>query len=288
MKSHYIRRNNNVHGQSFSVKHDILPHFLKLWHHHQELELVLVLQGTGTRFIGNSIEPFEPGDLVLLGDYLPHKWQSDPEYFQNNGLITEGIIVHFERSFLHDALGKTVELKGIEKLIDSAQGGIVFRGETKAVAKDHLTNILKTSPGLQRLILLLDLLRIMTNERDIEYITNPGYVNTFNTRDIKLRKVNDFVMNHFQSQISLEEVADEVNMNKSSFCRYFKKAAEKNFSNYLNEIRIGYACKLLQADTNRKIAEICYESGFNNLSNFNQKFKQQTGLTPSAYSRMIV
>ena len=95
-------------------------------------------------------------------------------------------------------------------------------------------------------------------------------------------------MNHFQSQISLEEVADEVNMNKSSFCRYFKKAAEKNFSNYLNEIRIGYACKLLQADTNRKIAEICYESGFNNLSNFNQKFKQQTGLTPSAYSRMIV
>lgn len=85
MVSHYIRRNNAIHRQSFSVVHNKGPHFLNLWQHHQELELVLILQGKGIRFIGDSIEPFVPGDFILLGEDLPHKWQNNPEYFQGKG-----------------------------------------------------------------------------------------------------------------------------------------------------------------------------------------------------------
>lgn len=286
MKSHFIRRNNNVHSQSFSVKHDKLPHFLKLWHHHQELELVSILQGRGTRFIGDSIGTFGPGDLVLLGDFLPHKWQNDPEYFENKGLVAEAIIIHFEKNFLANALDETVELKGLSKIIQASGRGINFKGAVKKEVKEALWGILKTPPGIQRLLLLLNLLKILSEEKEIEYLASPGYGGTAYEKDIKLRKVNDFIMNNFQSDIGLEDVAGRLGMNKAAFCRYFKKATEKNFSSYLNEIRIGYACKMLQGGSSKSIAEICYESGFNNLSNFNQRFKKVTGYNPTSYIKL--
>ena len=286
MKSHFIRRNNNVHSQSFAVKHDRLPHFLKLWHHHQELELVMILQGKGTRFIGDSIEPFGPGDLVLLGDFLPHKWQNDPSYFESRGLIAEAIIIHFEKSFLANALDQTFELKGLSSMIQASSRGIDFRGKVKKEAGERLWKILRTPPGLERLILLLNLLKVLSEEKDITYIASQGYAQTARETDIKLKKANDYIMNHFQSDIRLGDVAELLNMNKAAFCRYFKKATEKNFSAYLNEIRIGFACKMLQSGDSKSVAEICYESGFNNLSNFNQRFKKLTGYSPTNYIKL--
>ncbi|MEX1239819.1 MAG: AraC family transcriptional regulator [Cyclobacteriaceae bacterium] len=287
MISHYIRRNNSIHTQSFSVAHNKAPNFFKLWQHHQELELVFILKGKGIRFIGDSIEPFVPGDFILLGEDLPHKWQNNPEYFQNKGLIAEAIIIHFERAFLHNALDNAIELTAIKELIESAQRGIIFKGYSKVLAAGLLQKIVNTPPGLHRFVQLLDLLRILAEEKDFEFITKPGYRNSHRSKDAKLLQVDSFIMNHFQSSISLEDVAREVEMNKSSFCRYFRKTTQKHFSNYLNEIRIGYACKLLQVSKQRKIAEVCFESGFNNLSNFNDKFKQHTGHTPSDYAKLF-
>lgn len=143
------------------------------------------------------------------------------------------------------------------------------------------------SPGPHGLVKLLDLLRILAEEKEIEFITKPGYTASHLSKDAKLLKVNSFIMNNFQQPITLEDVARQASMNKSAFCRYFRRATQKSFSHYLNEIRIGYACKLLQVSKQRKIAEVCYESGFNNLSNFNDKFKQHTGYTPSDYAQLF-
>ncbi|WP_317902773.1 AraC family transcriptional regulator [Cerina litoralis] len=268
------------------MRHDRLPHFLQLWHHHHELELVLVIRGEGTRFIGDSMDPFGPGDLVLLGDYLPHRWLNSPEYFDGRGLIAEGIIIHFERSFLANALYDIVEFDSLLNLVKASDRGIVFKGSSRSEAPARIYKILDTVPGITRMIYLLDLLRILAEEKEFEFITSPGYIDSIYEKDVKLRKVNDYVMNNFQSAISLRDVADEVCMNEAAFCRYFKKATNTTFFTYLTEIRIGYACKLLQANNNDTIAGICYESGFNNLSNFNQKFKQYTGYTPSTYIEM--
>lgn len=287
MVSHYIRRNNAIHRQSFSVVHNKVSHFFNLWQHHQELELVLILQGKGIRFIGDSIEPFVPGDFILLGEDLPHKWQNNPEYFQDKGLTAEAIVIHFERTFLSGALEHTIELKKINHLIDSAQRGIIFKGYSKALAAGKLQEILNISPGPQRLVQLLDLLRILSEEKEVEFITKPGYKASHLSKDAKLLKVNSYIMNNFQHPMTLENVAQEANMNKSAFCRYFRRTTQKSFSHYLTEIRIGYACKLLQVSKQRKIAEVCFESGFNNLSNFNDKFKQHTGYTPSDYAQLF-
>lgn len=286
MKSHFIRRNNYLHTQSFSVKHDIQPYFLKLWHHHQELKLVWILRGEGTRFVGDSIKPFIPGDIVLLGEFLPHKWQNNPAYYEEKDLVSEAIIIHFEKKILINALRELVEFQGLLTMIDSSVRGIHFKGYAKKLAPERLIQIVHTPPGLNRMIQLLDLLRILSDEKEFGLITSPGYVNTSYEKDIKLRRVNDYIMNNFQHSVTLKDVADQVSLNKTSFCRYFKKATDKSFSSYLNEIRIGYACKLLQEGKNKTIAEICYESGFNNLSNFNQRFKQVTGYTPSRYARV--
>lgn len=199
----------------------------------------------------------------------------------------EAIVIHFERTFLSGALEHTVELKPIKDLIDSAQRGIIFKGYSKAIAPGKLQEILKVSLGLHRLVRLLDLLRILADEKQVEFITKPGYKVSHLLKDAKLLKVNSYIMNNFQQTIKLEDVANEANMNKSAFCRYFKRTTQKGFSHYLNEIRIGYACKLLQVSKQRKIAEVCFESGFNNLSNFNDKFKQHTGYTPSDYAQLF-
>lgn len=287
MNSHFIKRNNRAHSQSFSVRHVRLPHFIKLWHHHQELELVYIIKGEGTRFIGDSMEPFGAGDLVLLGDYLPHKWQNNPKYFEEGDLSVEAIIIHFEKSFLSNALTEVVEFKNFFDLIRSSARGIYFKGASRSGALQYLKKILDTSPGLNRMICLIDFLRILAEEKEFDFIVTPGYINSVHEKDGKLRIVNDYVMNNFQSAISLDDIANEVCMNKTAFCRYFKKVTHMNFSTYLNEIRVGYACKLLQADDDSTVASICFASGFNNLSNFNQKFKQYTGYTPSYYSKAI-
>ena len=285
-KSRFIKRNNNVHGQSFSVKHDKLPHFLKLWHHHNEFELVYIIQSEGTRFVGDSIAPFNPGDVVLLGDQLPHKWQNNPEYFEGQDLVAEAVIIHFEKSFLANALTETIELLRINEMILSSNRGLVFRGASNKEVGQRMMDILKMEPGSLRLISLIDLLRILSEESEVEHITSAGYVNSAYERDSKLRKVNDYVMNNFQSDISLDDVSELVSMNKSSFSRFFKKNTEKGFSKYLNEIRIGYACKLLQRGS-KSISEICFESGFNNISNFNHRFKELIGCTPSEYLKTV-
>jgi len=286
MVSHFIKRNNKIHSQSFSVRHAKQPHFLKLWHHHQEMELVLILKGKGMRFVGDSMEPFGPGDFVLLGDQLPHKWQNDLEYFSGSGLEVEAIIIHFEKHFLANALEETVEFSTLYNLLEISERGIRFTGNTNKRAEKLLRKIVGTAPGFKRLILLLDLLGLLAHTKEYNLITSSGYINSVYEKDIKLKKVKDFVMNHFQMPIGLDEIAGEIGMNKTAFCRYFKKATGITFFTYLNEIRIGYACKLLQG-SNDTIAKIGYESGFNNLSNFNQKFKQFTGRTPSSYLRMI-
>ena len=284
MKPHFIRRNSNLFKESFSIKKDSAPHFSKLWHYHEELELVYIEKSSGTRFIGDSIEPFSAGELVLLGDNLPHKWQNDQKYFDDNaGLSAEAIVVHFDEDFMGSALDCVSELKPLRSLIDRAKRGILFRGTAQHSIPPLLQQMTKMESGFERLLTLTRILKLLADENDFDYITSLGYIDKFSEKDDRLSRVYNYVMNHFQQPIQLDQVAEIANMNKSAFCRYFKRASDKSFSQYLNEIRIGYACKLLVEQERKAISEICYECGFNNLSNFNQQFKKIRGLSPSSY-----
>ncbi|PRY87118.1 AraC family transcriptional regulator [Mongoliibacter ruber] len=282
MKAKLLERRNPF-DKSFNSAIHSYPHFLNIWHYHSELELVYILSSTGTRFIGDSIKPFESGELVLIGEGLPHMWQNDPVYFEKDSkLKAEAITLHFRKDFGGKEFLEMTEMHQIQQLIEMAAQGIVFNKETAEEAKEAMLSI-HQSDGFERMIALLQLLHKLATQGEFQLLSTKGFSNPAEkTGDLRIDKVYAYTFNNFRKNITLEEVADVANLNPTAFCRFFKKHTKKNYSKFLNEIRIGYACKLL-LEERLNISEVGYESGFNNLSNFNRQFKNMMSLSPSQF-----
>lgn len=269
---------------AFTVKELIEPHFDPTWHFHPHYQLFLVEEGTGTRFIGDSIKPFGPGDLVFLGPNLPHLWRSDNVYFdKESGLVTKGIVVYFTGDFLGPSFFEKREMIPLQQLLDHARRGLEWTGPTRNRAASAMLDIATQPPTFERVLRLLSLLNELSHAADYRYLTNPGYVNTIKaTETDRMQLVHDYVLNHFPDDLSLDTIADLAGMTSPAFCRYFKSRTNKTFSEFVSEVRIGHACKLL-INGKLPVTHISFESGFRTLSNFNRQFKSITGKTPSAY-----
>lgn len=270
---------------SFLTSRHNFPHFLKVWHYHTELELVYISRSDGTRFIGDNISRFQAGELVLIGSNLPHMFQNDEAYFQENSeLRAEAYVAHFSPSFLNTSLGEIPELRQIHLLIEKAKLGLLFSKETSAEVAP-LVMKLEELHDLERMLCFLQILSVLAQASDSATIATTGFVNHFDQAgDVKLDKVYDHVMQHFQEDIKVDAIADLVSMNKSSFCRYFKKTTQKTFTEFLNEVRIGFACKVLM-EKQMGILETSYYCGYNNISHFNRQFKKKMKMSPSEYLR---
>lgn len=264
------------------------PHFDPNWHFHSEYQLFIVTKGTGTRCIGDHVQPFKPGDLVLTGPNLPHLWRSDPEYFEGDSqLWTEGIVVYFPRDFFSNPFLRKMELYPIRQLLLRAERGILFKGTTAEKTSRMMTELLHQK-DFESILQLLRILHVLAHSDEYDLLANPGYSNTLKESDTeRMNKVHAYVMKNFREKITLEEVAALANMTPSSFSRYFKTHANKTFSAFLTGIRIGYSCKLL-IEKKMNITQACYDSGFNTLSNFNRQFKTLTHYTPQEYRRRYV
>ncbi len=282
MKPTLIDRSSH-RDKSFTIAKHQYPHFLKTWHFHAELELVFITQSYGTRFIGDHIEKFQPGDLVLIGSNLPHLWKNDKVYFEHSEeLVAEAIVIHFRRDFAGETLLNTPEMKSIRELIDISGQGIKF-GKTCSCEIDPLLEEMVNVEGVEKLILFLRLLKRLSEETDIRMLSSQSYAFSFQKdENRRLDPVYNHIMTNFKDKITLEEVANLANMNPSAFSRYFKKVNKKSFCTYLNEVRIGYACKLL-LEEQLTVLEICFASGFNNISNFNRQFKKHINFSPTEY-----
>jgi len=285
MKPKLLDRSTNL-NQSFGLHHHVYPHFLKVWHYHPELELVFIKKSIGTRFLGDSIKKFQEGDLVLIGENLPHMWQNDPAYFEeDSGLSAEALVIHFNKNFAGADFFKVPELAPIKELLEVAKRGILFKGNIKNEIASKIEHMLVAN-DFDRFVQLLQLLRDLANESSFEILSSPGFVDTFKREENRrLDKIYEFIINNFREEITLEKVADLAGMNISSFCRYFKKTTNKTFSHYLNELRIGFACRLLM-EHKYNISETCYACGFNNISNFNRQFKNIAKMSPSEYVKL--
>ncbi|MEE9361463.1 MAG: AraC family transcriptional regulator [Cellulophaga sp.] len=281
MKLHLLNRVSSKNS-SFTVTNNSYPYFLKIWHYHPELELVVVLKSTGTRFIGDSIEKFEEGDVVLIGKNLPHMWVNDDEYFhENSNEKAEAIAVHFREDFLGTSFFEAPEMKYISRLFNKSNQGIRFFG-INAATIDKIKNLLTLS-AFERTVKLIEVLHLLGKHRHYKLLSNTGFINSFNRTENKiLDTVYEYVFKNFKTSISSNDVAKIANMNASAFSRFFKRIHRKTFTKYLNEIRIGYACKLL-LENKYNVASVCYESGFNNISNFNRQFKEITAMSPTEY-----
>ena len=272
-------------SQIFVIKHLEEKHFDPIWHAHSEYQLFVVFKGTGTRFIGDSIKSFKPGELVFTGPNLPHLWRSDDVYFaKRNHHKTEGIVIYFNENFLGDHILEKEEMLSIKKLFSKSMRGLEFYGAKKAEAI-RLMKELVHMKGISSVIQLLHILEILAATKEYYYISSVHYEEGFNQHETdRLNKVYEYILKNFRRKVSLEEIAELLHMTPTSFSRYFTMKNNKPFSRFVAEIRIKHACEML-TETDASIAEICYECGFNTLSNFNKQFKEITLKKPTEYKK---
>ncbi len=265
------------------VKLREMPQFTYPWHFHPEFEILYVIDGTGTRFVADSIEDFQSGDLTLIGSTLPHFWRSDKKYFNSEEqLKVRYIVIQFPNDYLNYEIKNYPEYHLIGGLFERSERGIHFSADfSRHIAKKIIR--LAKSIGFERIILLQELLQEMAKARDCRLLAGELYqTDSHNFSNFRLTKVIQFLNTSYQNKIELEKVADIANLHPAAFCRFFREKTGKSLSEYVNDMRISYACRLL-IERKLSISQISFESGFNNLSNFNRTFKKHTGYTPTNY-----
>jgi AraC-like DNA-binding protein len=270
---------------SFILQHDVCAYYPTPWHYHPEFELVLVVSSTGQRTVGDHTEKFADGDLVFLGPNLPHAYQNDPAYYQGDpALQAEAIVIQFREEFLGPGFFRLPEMTAVSQLFDKARFGLKLLGSTRRQVAALMQHMLFLN-GYQRITHLLQILEILSVSEEYQLLVSPGFVQQYAAAGTDpITKAHEYIVTNFRQDISLADAAGVANLSVPTFCRSFKACTRKSFSHFLNEVRVGYACKLLLEDK-YNITRICYESGFNNMSNFNRQFKKITGIPPLQYRK---
>ena len=264
---------------AFVVQQLNQPIFDPNWHFHPEYQLFMVLKGQGTRFIGDHVKQFYVGDITFTGPNLPHLWKSDTD---DPGKRAEGIVVYFDYDFIGESLLQKEEYIRLRHLFKKSLRGFDVIGKTATIVGKKLKE-LPNLQGFDAVLGLLQILNLLSKTEDLKVLASSGYTNTLREGDTeRMNMVYAHVMKHFTRKIPITEMAGLTNMTTSSFSRYFKTHANKTFSEFVSEIRIGHACKLL-IDKKMNASQACYQSGFRTLSNFNRQFKAATNCTPTAY-----
>ncbi|MBE7174076.1 MAG: AraC family transcriptional regulator [Williamsia sp.] len=259
--------------------------FYNQWHFHPEIELIYIRKGRGTTFIGNDVHRFEPGEMFLFGSNLAHMWRCDPEYFtKGSRQKAEVTIIYFHPDFLGAKFFQTPELKNIELLLEKAKRGVKVTGDTKTQVKE-LIGRLQESKGLECITTLLTILEKIAIAKDKQFINSIYHpLNKEKPETDRLNKIFQYISDNFQQKITLAEIASIANLSAKAFCRYFKSKTRKTFYDFLLEVRVTHACNLL-VEKDMTVYEVCYDSGFNNLSNFNRYFKKIMNKTPLEFKR---
>lgn len=271
--------------KSFSVRRDQVPYVNNRWHFHSEVELIHFKVGEGTQFIGDNIKRFNDGDVVLIGSNLPHYIRFDDKFFVDEACESADVSVcHFSENFLGENFLELPENNNLKTFLAKARRGILIMGEAKNKVP-ALLNQLIFAEGTERILILLEALSVISNCKDIEILSSIGFQPEFEMNEgERINAVYDFTQKNFNRKIQLKEVAGVANISQNSFCRYFKSRTRKTYSQYIIELRVGYACKLL-IENRLCLKQLCYESGFNNFTSFHKYFKMITGKSPLNYQR---
>lgn len=266
---------------SFAVKEFTLPRFKVPWHFHPECELTLIVQSSGRRFVGDSIEPFSPGDLVLIGSNLPHYWRNGE---QGKKAPSQAVVVHFrEECFGAEFLGLP-ELTGVRNLLLHARRGLQFSGKTRDAVAELMTGM-PSGKGFDRVLSLFNIFKLLMESEEARILSSPGFLPVLDAfAGERINRAYRFIFENFAAPIRHEDIARGAAMSLSAFCHYFKRVTGRTLTDFINEVRIGHASRLL-IETGHPVSKIAYASGFESLSNFNLRFRKLTGASPKEYRR---
>ena len=263
---------------SFVARSFRTPQFEVPWHQHIEYELILFTEGEGVSFIGNYVGEFKTGDIFFLGANLPHTFQK-----ADKDLITAAVVVQFKEDFWGTAFMQLPECRLIRELFTNSLQGLRINGACRQQLIP-LVKELEWLQGFDRIIRLCECLLLIAGSGEYDAVSTQE-VGEFHSRNKeRIDRIFQYTIEYFQEPIHLEDIAKNAGMSVPAFCHYFKKSTKKTYIDFLNEVRIGYACKQL-IDTRKSIETICYESGFNTLANFNKQFLKVKKNTPSGYRK---
>jgi AraC-like DNA-binding protein len=258
-------------------------------HIHPECELNFIENAKGAqRVVGDSIEEIDDLELTLIGnENLEHAWMN----FKCQSKEIREITIQFRKELLESFLTKK-QFHSIAVMLENAKKGIVFSRPTIEKLKMSLNSLNATNDGFNSVIELLRILHELSLDDNARILCSSAFANNDDSSESRrVRKMINYMHDNYKKDIHLSDVASYVNMSEVSFSRFMKKRTGKNYIEYLNDLRLGIASRYL-VDTNKTIAEICYECGFNNLSNFNRIFKKRKGFTPKEfrenYSKMRI
>jgi len=273
--------------RSFNVRRDLFP-INNRWHYHSEVELIQIKKGEGTQFIGDSITRFKSGDVILVGANLPHYWRFDDIYYEEDTKAIADIrVAHFTENFWGNQFLELPENVNLKTVLEKAKRGLQVVGKTKQVVGDLLEK-LQEAEGPQRIVLLIEALNAIANGKQMPLLSSIGFrPNLMDAEKDRINAIYEYSIKNFKRKIQLEEIAEVANISPNSFCRYFKSRTRKTYSQFLIELRVGHACKLL-IENNQCIKRLCYESGFNNFTSFHKYFKMITGKSPLVYQKEFV
>lgn len=273
-------------NSSFTKRIYNFKYFPSKWHYHKEFELILITKGFGKRYIGDGIEDFKTGDIVLIGENIPHFHLSDNIFYEDNDMFCQSYVLQFTMDIFPKNATSMHEFTSIMDLLARSSRGINF---TNSITKEYCWNIFQKMThltGFQLLLQLYELLKYLSEDKNYSYsslmLSNNIY--TSDKTDLPVVKTYEYLMKNFKDEISLDKVAENVGFTEAALCRYFKKNTGKTIFECLSEIRIGFASRLLKS-TSYPITQIAYESGYSNISHFNHQFKKITGYSPSQYKR---
>jgi AraC-like DNA-binding protein len=258
------------------------------WHYHLDYELSFITEGSGKRMVGDSIEEFTPGDLIFIGPRLPHVWIADKPFSgMVSGRTLESVYMLFNQTVVPDKLLQLAEFSPVRRALRLSERGIKITGNTL----NEVSEIMLQLPYLDRFTRILNFYRIMQliGESDnLSLLASEDYIKTrFEPKNRRISAIHEYLMKNYREEINLHNLALLVHLSPGSLCRYFKSITGLTVIEYLNKIKVEYACRLLRSE-NLSITDISYDCGFRNLSHFNKQFKKITGKTPSAYRKTII
>ncbi|HXE48646.1 MAG TPA: AraC family transcriptional regulator [Ramlibacter sp.] len=259
------------------------PTPLARWHYHDEYELHLIVASSGKAFVGDYIGYFQPGHLVLTGPRLPHNWISLD--LPEGGIALRDLVIQFPHAPIEKAAADIPELAEVLPLLERARNGIEFFGLSER-ATDHWHRI-KDARGLARLGGFFEFMSELARCTDYRLLSHAQLQSMDDNAQLaQIDAIVSRVTDHLAKPLSAAEVAAELGMTESRFSRFFRRATGNTFTDFVNQVRINRACQLLM-ESDRYITQICYEVGFNNVANFNRRFLDVKGMTPSEFRRQV-
>jgi AraC-like DNA-binding protein len=273
-------------GESFTAWSHGYPYHTVRWHFHPEYEIHQVVTTSGRYFVGDFIGEFEPGNLVLTGPNLPHNWVSDLP--KNSTIPLRGRIIQFTESFITDAMNALPELAALGPLLESSRRGVLFGRETSRQLVALMEEMMNAK-GVRRVELFIAIAGLLSSSPDPRMLAGPSYLpDPSGYMSAGMNKALGYIRENLTNPFDESDLAAIARQSTGGFSRAFRRHTGMSLVKYVKRLRINLACQLLMSDEQVSITSICFDVGFNNLSNFNRQFLAEKGMPPSRFRRLLV